>query len=77
MAKIVLIVGIAAAFLAAFFFLIWFGFSDFHRPVADQLEILEVKPWRPWARLIFSVVMLGILVAMAGLLLRAASQQRE
>jgi len=34
-------------------FLLNFGFSDFYR---NDYELYQTKPWRPWCRLIFSII---------------------
>ena len=71
--KAALIVAVAA-FLGAFFF--WFGFSDLLAPAQEQSDLMQTKPWRPFGRLMFSIVMLAITIATAGLLLRRLRNNR-
>ena len=49
-------------FLLVFGWLVRFGLSDFWAGASPMNEILETKPWRPWCRAIFSIVMGALLI---------------
>ena len=48
--------------LLAVAWLIQFALSDFVSGPLGQEEIIATKPWRPWCRLIFSVIVVAIMI---------------
>ena len=55
--------------LLAVAWLIHFALSDFVAGPLAQEHILATKPWRPWCRLVFSMVMgAALIVGMIGFL---------
>ena len=56
--------------------LICFGFSDFVGFKNDeQFTILEARPWRPYARLAFSFIMISLTVFFGGAFFRSSIQR--
>ena len=57
---IVILTGVVLVLAVAW--LIHFALSDFVAGPLEQEQILATKPWRPWCRLMFSVVMGVVLI---------------
>jgi hypothetical protein len=67
---------VAGVLLAAIVGLLLFGFSDFMASPWNH-ETVELKPWRPYARLIFSGIMVTLLLIFGGALARYAVNARR
>jgi len=63
---------IAVIMLGIIVGLLMFGISDYRHP-----EIFETKPWRPFARLVFSFVMISGVALLGGAVIRAIYRTRE
>jgi len=66
---------VSAIMLAIIAGLIVFGFSDFTAELGD--EAWQAPPWRPIARLTFSLIMISGTVLFGGMLIRAISRARK
>lgn len=66
---------IAAGLLVAIVVLLRFGLSDFAAPPLND-DIWETKPWRPWARVVFSFVMISLLIGATGFFLKVKYRSR-
>ena len=59
---------IALFIVAAGYLFLRFGFSDY---TEFDREVHDLKPWRPYSRLIFGAVCVSILLLFAGLFCRS------
>jgi uncharacterized membrane-anchored protein YitT (DUF2179 family) len=71
-----ILAGAAVGLFLGLGFLFWFGLSDFFGGGEHMGEVLEEKPWRPMARVIFSIVMAVILIFFCGLTVKLATRDR-
>lgn len=76
MKTIIIAVLMAGILFAAVVGLLFFGFSDFMNSPWNH-EVLEMKPWRPYARLIFSGIMVTLLLIFGGALVRYTVMSRR
>jgi len=72
--QIVLIAVVMGALILA---LLAFGFSDWAGMSYEKYEILQAKPWRPYARLGFSFIMISMTCVIGGMLIRSAFGNRQ
>lgn len=62
---------IVAVMLGMTLLLLSFGFSDWIGTSRDHWEIWQTKPWRPFARLALSFILLSMTYVLGGALIRS------
>ena len=70
------IIIIAGVLLAITLFLLSFGFSDWIGTSAEKQMIWQTKPWRPFARLALSFILLSTTYVLGGALIRSIYRNR-
>ncbi len=67
---------IGAVMLGIIVLLAGYGFSDLMGTSKSQIDVLQTKPWRPFARLAFSFVMISITCLLGGALIKSLYQRQ-
>lgn len=69
MKPILISILIAALLLLAIYHLAMFAVSDFMGGPRISAEV-QAKPWRPYARAAFGIIMIGLLIGTTGMVLK-------
>ena len=71
--QVLLIVAVMATVIL---FLLMFGFSDFNSMSSDNSQIWQTKPWRPYARLAMSFILISLTCILGGAFIRSIFRSR-
>jgi len=62
---------IAAIMGALIIVLLMFGFSDFYNMSPEHYEIIQAKPWRPYARVAMAFILISMICILGGAFVRS------
>lgn len=66
--KILVIVAIMGSLIVG---LLMFGFSDFNNMSPEHYEMLQAKPWRPYARVALAFILISMICILGGAFIRS------
>jgi O-antigen/teichoic acid export membrane protein len=62
---------LAAIMGALIIMLLMFGFSDFYNMSPEHYEIIQAKPWRPYARVAMAFILISMICILGGAFIRS------